>query len=134
MAYEENVKSYSANADATLGIYTGPPGGLGSAVPNSGRQFRFVKVTGVNQVGLATATVDIVGVLQNKPQVPGQAATVANQGITLVEAGAAVSAGQLLGADSNGRAIPEASTGKLRALTTAGGSGELVSAVFVANA
>lgn len=136
MSYEEHLKSISLNADATLGIYTGVPGQPGSAVPNSGMQYRFVKVTGAHQVGLATAAGDVViGVMQNKPQKPGQAATVGFTGVTNVIAGAAISAGASLVSDANGRAVPVGATPsggkKLIAIGIAAGAGELVAAMFV---
>ena len=78
MAYEESLKSISLNADSSLAVWTSVPGQPGSAEPNYGKQYTFVKVTAANQVGLVTnGTTDVVvGVLQNKPQVTGQAATV----------------------------------------------------------
>ena len=126
MAYEELLKSISLDADSSLGIYTGVPGQPGSAVPNSGKQYTFVKVTGEHQVGLATAAGDVVvGVMQNKPQKAGAAATVAISGVTNLVAGAAVSAGVSIVSDGTGRGIPKAATpsgGKqLIALTIAAG-------------
>src|SRR5690348_6494714 len=100
MSYEEKLSNVSLDADASLGIYTGVPGQPGSAVPNSGMQYRLVKMTGAHQVGLCTAAGDVVvGVMQNKPQKPGQAATVAIAGVTNVVAGAAISAGASLVSD-----------------------------------
>lgn len=136
MSYEEKLGSISLNADATLGIYTGVPGQPGSAVPNSGMQYRLVKITGAHQVGLVTAAGDpVVGVMQNKPQKPGQAATVGISGITNVIAGAAISAGASLVSDGTGRAIPVGATPsggkKLVAIGIASGAGELVPALFV---
>ena len=136
MSYEEKLGSISLNADASLGIYTGVPGQPGSAVPNSGMQYRFVKVTGAHQVGLTTAAGDVVvGVMQNKPQKPGQAATVGISGITNVIAGAAISAGASLVSDGTGRAVPVGATPsggkKLIAIGIASGAGELIPALFV---
>lgn len=106
MSYEESLKSISLNADASLAVYTGVPGLPGSPDPNYGNQYRFVKVTGIHQVGLATAATDnVVGVMQNKPQVTGQAATVAIFGVTNVMASAAITAGQLVTATADGRAV-----------------------------
>lgn len=144
-AYEENLKSLSYDADSSVGIFTGPPGVPGSAAPNYGMQYRAVTITGKNQVGLAVATladagadppVDAApapacaGVLQNKPQRPGAAATVGYQGITLAMAGAAISAGAECIPDATGRFVPGSSTDaglKFTAVTTAAGAGELVS-------
>lgn len=106
MAYEESVRSISLDADASLGIYTGVPGQPGSANPNGGKQYHFVKLTGAHQVGLATAAADaVVGVLQNKPQEPGSAATVAIAGVVLVSAAGAVTAGVAVGPDASGQAV-----------------------------
>ena len=106
MAYEESLRTISLNADSSLAVYTGVPGAPGSANPNYGKQYRFVKVTGANQCGLSTAGADVsVGVMQNKPQVVGQAATVAIHGVSMVMAGAALDAGDKVEADSEGRAV-----------------------------
>lgn len=111
-AREENLRSYSADADASLGIYTGVPGLPGSALPNSGKQFCPVKITGTNQVGLAVAAADIyVGILQNKPQKPGEAATVGYHGLSQATAGAALAAGIEVIPDATGRFIAGHGTG-----------------------
>lgn len=94
MSYEESLKSISLNADASIGIYTGVPGLPGSAKPNGAKQYHFVKVTGPHQVGLAVAAgPEVMGVLQNKPQQVGMAATIGYSGVTNVVAGGVVSAG-----------------------------------------
>ena len=93
MAYEETLRSITLNADSTVGVYTGVPGTAGATQPNNGYQYRFVKITGAHQVGLATTGEDVVGVLQNKPQGTGHAATVGYQGISKVRADGAITAG-----------------------------------------
>lgn len=107
MAYEESLRSISLDADATLALYTGVPGLPGSASPNSGNQFRFVKITGAHQVGLSSAATNeiSIGVVQNKPQVTGQAATVAIHGVSMVQAGGTVAAGNPVKVDATGRAV-----------------------------
>lgn len=107
MAYEESLRSISLDADATLAVYTGPPGVIGSASPNSGNQFRFVKVTGAHAVGLcSTASNEIpMGVVQNKPQVTGQSATVAIHGVSMVQAGGTIAAGNPIKVDTTGRGV-----------------------------
>lgn len=106
MSYEESLKSISLNADASLAVYTGVPGLPGAPGVNYGKQYRFVKVTGLHQVGLCTAATDeAIGVMQNKPQVTGQAATVAIFGVSNVMASAAITAGALVTADAEGRAV-----------------------------
>lgn len=107
MAFEEAIRSVSLNADSTLAVYTGVPGQPGSATPNSGKQYRFVKVTGASQVGVADATANevVVGVLQNKPQYTGQAATVAIRGVSRVQAGGTVNAGSAVKVKNTGEAV-----------------------------
>lgn len=130
MSYDESLKSISLNADASLAVYTGVPGLPGSADPNYGQQYRFVKVTGLHQVGLCTAaTDDAIGVMQNKPQVTGQAATVAIFGVSNVMSGAGgISAGDLVTADANGRAVSTVTAADVMgiALGDASGANELV--------
>ena len=132
MAFNESIASISLAADASLGIYTGVPGQPGSAVPNSGMQYRFVKVTGKAQCGLATDSGDrVVGVLQNKPQNPGAAATVGTWGISYVTAGAAVAPGDNVTSDAEGRAVKAtAGVGNGVALTASANAGELVSVLL----
>lgn len=107
MSYEESLRSISLNADSSLAVYTGVPNTPGAANPNYGFQYRFVKVTGAHQVGLATTKASdlSVGVMQNKPQVTGQAATVGIRGVTNVMAGAAVTVGSAVTTDGSGRGI-----------------------------
>lgn len=130
MSYEESLRSISLNADSSLAVYTGVPNTPGSANPNYGFQYRAVKVTAAHQVGLATtkATDNVVGVMVNKPQVSGQAATVAVSGVCNVMAGAAVAAGSPVSFDGTGRGIVgTVGTDKIVgvALGAAGGANEL---------
>lgn len=127
MSYEETLRSISLDADASLGVYTGVPGRPGSAVPNSGFQYRFVKITGNHQVGLSVLATDkAVGIMQNKPQVPGQAATVAISGVSNITAGGVIAAGDIVASDTTGRAVVDAVNGKWQAISPAAGVGELV--------
>lgn len=104
--YDESIRSITLDADASLAEYTGVPGLPGSASPNSGNQYRFVKVTGAHQCGIADNTdALVIGVLQNKPQVTGAAATVAIRGISLVEAGDAINAGDAVAVDADGKGV-----------------------------
>jgi hypothetical protein len=111
-SYEESLRSVSFSADASIAVFTGPPGVPGSAVPNAGMIYRAVKITGADTVGLCTVNTDtVVGVLQNKPQVVGQAATVAIRGITNMVVGVGgLAAGAAVGTDGTGRAIAAVST------------------------
>jgi hypothetical protein len=88
MAYDETQRRISLDADASVGIRTGVPGMPGSLDPNGGKQFTFVKVTGSHTCGsVSAAGGDAIGVLQNKPQRPGEASSVAISGVTLLLAG-----------------------------------------------
>lgn len=110
--YEESIRSITLDADSSLKVYTGVPGLPGSADPNSGNQYRFVTITGAHQCGLADNTdTAIVGVLQNKPQVTGAAATVAIRGISLVQAGEDITAGAVIVVDTDGTGVPSGTVG-----------------------
>lgn len=93
--YDESIRSITLDADSSLALYTGVPGLPGSTNPNWGNQYRFVIVTGAHQCGIAKHDSGFpIGVLQNKPQVTGAAATVAIRGVSLVQAGGTITAGQ----------------------------------------
>lgn len=127
MSYEETLVSITLDADASVGVYTGVAGLPGSPANNSGLQYRFVKVTGEHQCGLATAATDtVVGVLQNKPQGLGHAATVALSGVTHVEAAGAVAAGDQVTADTVGRAVTSTTNVKGIAIHSATAAGQLI--------
>lgn len=127
MAYEETLKSITLDADASIAIYTGVAGTLGAPANNSGLQYRFVKITGEHQAGLATAVNDpVVGVLQSKPQNTGQEATVGIFGISKVECAGAIAAGAAVGTDTVGRATPAGANPVLGyALHSTAAAGEL---------
>lgn len=105
--YDESIRSITLDADASIATYTGVPGLAGSADPNKGKQYCFVKITGAHQAGLATAAANelVIGVLQNKPQVTGQAATVALRGVSLVEAGGTITAGAAIKVNASGNGV-----------------------------
>jgi hypothetical protein len=109
--YEEAIRTVTFLADSSLAGYTGVPGTPGAADPNYGNaQFRWVKVVGARTVGRSTGTADkvlTVGVCQNKPQVVGEAATVAIRGVSAVLSGAAIAAGAVVTSDSTGRAVTD---------------------------
>ena len=133
MSYEESLRSVSFVADSSIGIYTGVPGIPGSAVPNSGKQYRFLKVTGADQVGLSTAAGATIGVLQNKPQKVGAAATVGIRGITNVIVDALpIAAGDGVEVGANGGAIKKAAgIAAGTSLRTASTVGELIPVLLV---
>ena len=139
MAFEEGLRSISLNADATLAVYTSVPGQPGSADPNSGKQYRFVKVTGASQVGLADATAHeiVVGVLQNKPQFTGQSATVAIRGVSKVQAGGNVNAGQAVKVKNTGEAVaatlPADAALVVGVAVSSGADGQIISVLLKTN-
>lgn len=127
MAYEESLRSISLNADSSLGIYTGVPGQPGSPDPHGGKQYHFVTVTGVHQVGLAAATGSVIGVMQNKPQGTGQAATVAIRGVSKVVSDVAITAGDPIYSSADAQAAKTGSGPVVGvALSTTANAGELV--------
>ena len=106
MSYEESLRSITIEADASIGLFTGISGTPGAAKPIYGKQYHLLKVTGPNRVGHVTAGTDVaIGVLQNKPQGTGHAATVAIGGVTNVLTGAVVTAGDLIAGDADGKAV-----------------------------
>lgn len=127
MAYEESLVKITMDADASLGVFTGVAGLPGGPVNPGGLQYRFVKPVGEHSVGLSTlATDSAIGVLQNKPQGVGHAATVAIHGVSMVEAGAAVAAGATVAGDTSGRAVANAANIRGVAIHSAAAAGELI--------
>lgn len=131
MAYEESLRSITLNADDSLAVYTGVPNQPGSPSPHGGKQYHFVKVTGAHQCGLAGSGDKVIGVLQNKPQHEGNAATVAIRGVSKVVCDAALDAGDEVAASADGQAAA-AGTGDAVgvALSTTANAGELVSVLL----
>ena len=137
MAFEEAIRSITMVADSSLAVATGVAGAPGSPTDNSGYQYRFVKVTGSRTVGLADGddTDTVIGVLQNKPQVTGEAATVAIRGVSKVRCAAAVTAAAPVYSSANGRATGTAgSSAKFGiAITTTANADELLSVLLRIN-
>jgi hypothetical protein len=135
MAYDEAIRNVTLTADSSLAGYTGVPGTPGSADPSYGKaQYRFVKITGAKQCGLATASTDaVVGVAQNKPQVAGQGVTVAIRGISQVLTGAAFSPGAKIDTDATGRAVVSAGAGIGIAIEASTGANQLSSVLLRCN-
>lgn len=139
MASEEGLRSITLEADATLAVYTGVPGLPGSASPNGGNQYKFVKVTGARTAGLADTTANeiVVGVVQNKPQYTGSAATVAIRGVSKVLAGGNVSPGNAIKVDADGAGVaatlPADAALVVGVALSSGADGELVSVLLQTN-
>ena len=134
MAYEESLRSITLDADASLATVTGVPGQPGSANPHGGKQYHFVKVTGVHQVGIADGDdTNVIGVLQNKPQYSGNAATVGLRGVSKVVGAGAVTAGDAVYSDADGKATSSGAGGGNvcgYALSTTANAEELVSVLL----
>jgi hypothetical protein len=127
MSYEESIRSITLKADDTIGVYTGPPGYPGSASPHGGKQYHFVVITDAATAGLAASGDKAHGVLQNKPQNEGAAATVAIRGVSNVVAGAAIAAGAEVQANGSAQAVTKSTGWAVGvALQAAGGAGELI--------
>jgi hypothetical protein len=112
MAFDNFVQSVSLPAAADL----------------SAAQFKLLTVNSSGNAALAGATSLVVGVLQNKPDAAGKAATVAYAGVSKVVAGGSITAGARVTADANGAAVAAASAGDAVlgvALATAS-SGDLI--------
>lgn len=138
MAYEESVRSISLDADATLATYTGVPGAPGSPVDNAGNQYRAVKVSGSHAVGLADDVTDaVIGVVQNKPQNEGNAATVAIRGVSKVRMATTITAGAVVYLAGDGRGSSDSATDTATplgvALGTGTGADELVPVLLQVN-
>lgn len=129
MAYEESLRSITLTADNTLAVRTGVSNAPGSPADNAGNQYRFVTVKGEHLVGRANATDKVVGVLQNKPQVPSEAATVGIRGVSKVRVSAAIAAGAGVGATADGRGVTGGTLGI--ALTSATVADELISVLLL---
>lgn len=126
MSYEESLKSITLEADASIGFYTGIHGQPGAASPHYGKQYFWVKVVSDHTAGLAVAGDSPIGVLQNKPQGPGHAATIAIEGVTNVMAAGAINAGDEVEADANGKTIAGAGSPVGVALETCAGADVLI--------
>lgn len=136
MAYEESIRSITLNADSTLAVRTGVAGAPGSPTDNAGNQYRGVKVTGSHQVGLPSAVGDgVVGILQNKPQVTSEAATVAIRGVSKVRMASTVAAGAVvyLAADGRGTSVATGATRLGIALTAGAAVDQLVPVLLQVN-
>ena len=102
----------------------------------SASQHHFVEVDSNGQVTISnSAGESVAGVLQNDPELQGEAATIINSGISKVVAGAAVAAGALVQTNASGRAITAASADFVagRALQAATADGEVISVLLGEN-
>lgn len=90
MAIEDSLESISFEAGGDL----------------SAKQYFFVtQAPSTGQVNSTGTGLLANGILQNKPDAAGKAATVGVAGVSKCSAGAAFSRGDILGCDTNGQAI-----------------------------
>jgi hypothetical protein len=92
----------------------------------SSDQYKFVTLNASGQAAVVSSSAEptILGVLQNKPTVAGQAASVMISGISKIKATAStVSVGDLVSASSEGFAVALTSTGNAVGRIVAGSSG-----------
>lgn len=116
MAYE--IPGFSFTVPASTGV--------------TGTQFRFVSIDG-NGEAVFTAGAGAIGVMTNKPDGDGIAATIVRDGIVKVQAaGSTVSQGDLVTSDSSGRASAGTSTNALgRVVAGSSGSTDRVLSVLL---
>jgi hypothetical protein len=100
----------------------------------SSSQFFFMIINSSGRLAIPAGAGDPVdGVLQDKPDAAGVAGALAFDGVSKVEAGAAVSVGDLVQSDAAGKAIPALSgthaAGK--AITAAAADGEVISVLLL---
>jgi len=98
-------------------------------------QFRFVSLDANGQVAQTGAGAQADGVVLNNPDAQGEAATIAtyNGGQSKVEAGGALSAGDPVASDANGKAVA-ATTGDVingTAVQAASGDGSVIGVQLV---
>jgi hypothetical protein len=90
MAYEEALECITLEAGADL----------------SAKQYFFVtQAAGDGQVDPTGDGALANGVLQNKPDTAGKAATIGVRGVSKVSAGAAITRGDIVASDTNGEAV-----------------------------
>jgi hypothetical protein len=110
MAYDENLVTITLPAAAGIASKTGVSGvDPATGADRGGKQYYFVKVdsSGNAALGASGTSEVIIGVLQNKPQVTGAAATIATGGISRVVVGTGgVTAGDAVKVSSTGAAVP----------------------------
>jgi len=119
MAFKENQTNITLEASGDL----------------SANQFYFVDVDASGQAFVVGDGADAIGVLQNDPDTQGHAATVAIYGVSRVECGGSVTAGDYVSADTDGRCVTSASGDVIlgKAWDDASGAGSIISVLLRAN-
>lgn len=99
----------------------------------SARQFRFMTINASGQLAASTAGAKSDGVLQDKPNAAGVAGALAIDGVSMVQVGAAVTAGDDIAVGTNGVGLT-ATTGDIvvgRALESGSGNGSIIPVLIV---
>lgn len=99
------------------------------------KQFRFVDVNNAGKAVAPTAGGGVVGVRQITPRL-NEACTIVHSGISFVEAGGVITAGDLIATNATGQAV-EAATGNVvlgRALESATGTGIQIAVLLIPSA
>lgn len=73
----------------------------------AGAQFRFCDVSATGKAVNPAAGGSVIGVRQTRPRL-NEATTIVHSGVSIVESGAAVTAGDLVATDSTGRVVTAA--------------------------
>ena len=118
MAYEEQLQSISVAAGADL----------------SEKQYRFMTINSSGELAATGDGLKADGVLQNKPDAQGRTGALGISGVSKLEAGAAITAGDDLAPDSVGRGVTASVTGDVvaaRALEDASGAGSIIAVLLV---
>lgn len=104
---------------------------LPSNADYTGSQFRFVNVNSSGKAVAPSAGGRVIGVRQNKPTTD-EAATIVNSGISMVEAGGAITKGGAVTCDANGKAVAATAGDVVHgvALTTAGADAEFLAVLL----
>lgn len=97
----------------------------------SSNQFHFVTMDSDGQLSVSTDGAASIGVLLNDPAAAGRAAEVCIGGLTRVEAGGDVTAGDAVASNSTGEAITAGTDDIILGTAVTGGAdGEVISIVF----
>lgn len=98
------------------------------------QQFHCMAVDGNGQAVAAGSGAQIAGVLQNDPELQGEAATIVQTGITKAKAGAAVAQGAEVMSDADGEVVTAAGSGNRvigTALQAAANADEIIAVLLL---
>lgn len=101
---------------------------------SGGAQFRFVDVSSTGKAVNPTAAGTVVGVRQTRAKL-NEGTTIVHNGISIVEAGGAITAGALVETNAVGQALTKSAGVALgKALETASGAGVQIAVLLIPNA